>query len=34
MCGDTGPNRDIAIKLIKRLKRIFEPKARITFANK
>ena len=34
MCVDTGPNRDIAIKLIKRLKGIFEPKVRITFANK
>ena len=30
----TGPNQDIAIKLIKRLKGIFEPKLGITFQNK
>ena len=30
----TGPNQDIAIKLIKRMKGLFEPKLGITFANK
>ena len=34
MCIVTGPNIDIAIKLIKRFKGIFEPKLRITFDNK
>lgn len=34
MCIVTGPNIDIAIKLIKRLKIIFETKLGITFANK
>ena len=30
----TGPNIDIAIKLIKRLKAIFEPKLNIIFQDK
>ena len=30
----TGPNQDIAIKLIKRMKGLFEPKLGITFASK
>ena len=30
----TGPNQDLAIKLIKRLKNIFEPKLGIVFQNK
>jgi late competence protein required for DNA uptake (superfamily II DNA/RNA helicase) len=34
MCIVTGPNIDIAIKLIKRLKSIFEPKLNIIFDNK
>ena len=34
MCIITGPNQDIAIKLIKRMKGLFEHKLRITFANK
>ena len=34
ICIVTGPNQDIAIKLIKRLKGIFEPKLGITFQNK
>ena len=33
MCIVTGPNQDIAIKLIKRIKGLFEP-LNITFANK
>jgi hypothetical protein len=34
MCIVTGPNQDIAIKLIKRMKVLFEPKLGVTFANK
>lgn len=34
MCIVTGPNIDIAIKLIKRLKGIFEPRFGITFTSK
>jgi hypothetical protein len=34
MCIVTGPNIDIAIKLIKRKKGFFEPKLGLTFANK
>ena len=34
MCIVTGPNIDIAIKLIKRMKGLFEPKLGLTFANK
>ena len=34
ICIVTGPNIDIAIKLIKRLKALFEEKHRITFNNK
>ena len=34
MCIVTGPNQDIAIKLIKRLNGLFEHKLVITFANK
>jgi hypothetical protein len=34
MCIVTGPNQDIAIKLIKRMKGLFESKLGITFANK
>jgi hypothetical protein len=34
MCIVTGPNIDIAIKLIKRMKSLFEPKLGLTFANK
>jgi Terminase RNaseH-like domain len=34
MCIVTGPNQDIAIKLIKRMKGLFEHKLRVTFANK
>jgi hypothetical protein len=34
ICIVTGPNQDIAIKLIKRLKEIFEPKLGIRFTNK
>ena len=30
----TGPNQDLAIKLIKRLKAIFEHKIGLTFQNK
>jgi hypothetical protein len=34
MCIVTGPNQDIAIKLIKRMKGLFDSKLGITFANK
>ena len=34
ICIVTGPNQDLAIKLIKRLKGIFEPKLGIVFQNK
>jgi hypothetical protein len=34
MCIVTGPNIEIAIKLIKRMKALFEPKLRITFDSK
>jgi hypothetical protein len=34
MCIVTGPNQDIAIKLIRRMKGLFEPKLRITFDSK
>jgi hypothetical protein len=34
MCIVTGPNQDIPIKLIKRMKGLFEPRLGITFANK
>jgi len=34
MCIVTGPNIDIAIKLIKRTKSLFERKLGLTFANK
>jgi hypothetical protein len=34
MCIVTGPNIDIAIKLIKRMKGLFEPKLRVTFDSK
>jgi Terminase RNaseH-like domain len=34
MCIVTGPNIDIAIKLIKRMKGLFEPKLGVTFDNK
>jgi hypothetical protein len=34
MCIVTGPNIDIAIKIIKRMKGLFEPKLGLTFANK
>ena len=34
MCIVTGPNQDIAIKLIKRIKRLFESKLGITFDTK
>ena len=34
MCIVTGPNIEMAIKLIKRLKGIFEPKLSLTFSNK
>ena len=34
MCIVTGPNIDLAIKLIRRLKNIFEPKLGLTFSNK
>ncbi|MDQ5868957.1 MAG: hypothetical protein M3530_04425 [Thermoproteota archaeon] len=34
MCIVTGPNIDIATKLIKRLKTIFEPKLGLTFSDK
>jgi hypothetical protein len=34
MCIVTGPNIDIAIKLIKRMKGLFERKIGLTFANK
>ena len=34
MCIVTGPNMDMAIKLIRRLKNIFEPKLGIYFDNK
>jgi hypothetical protein len=34
MCIVTGPNQDIAIKLIKRMKGLIEHKLGVTFANK
>jgi hypothetical protein len=34
MCIVTGPNIDIAIKLIKRMKTLFEPKLHVTFDSK
>jgi hypothetical protein len=34
MCIVTGPNIDIAIKLIKRMKGLFEPKLGVTFDTK
>jgi hypothetical protein len=34
MCIVTGPNQDIAIKLIKRMKGLFEPKIGVSFSNK
>jgi hypothetical protein len=34
MCIVTGPNIDIAIKLIKRMKSLFEQKLGLTFTNK
>lgn len=34
MCIVTGPNIDIAIKLIKRIKGLFEPKLHVTFDSK
>ena len=34
MCIVTGPNIDIAIKLIKRMKGLFEPKLGVTFDSK
>ena len=34
MCIVTGPNIDLAIKLIKRMKNIFETKLGLTFQNK
>lgn len=34
MCIVTGPNIDISINLIKRMKAIFEQKQKVTFANK
>ena len=34
MCVVTGPNVDIAIKLVKRMKALFEPKFGITFDTK
>jgi hypothetical protein len=34
MCIVTGPNIDITIKLIKRMKELFEPKLRVTFDSK
>src|SRR5437667_1833195 len=34
MCIVTGPNIDIAIKLIKRMKGLFEPKLGVTFGSK
>jgi hypothetical protein len=34
MCIVTGPNIDIAIKLIKRMKALFEPKLHVTFDSK
>ena len=34
MCIVTGPNIEMAIKLIKRMKGIFEPKLGLTFSNK
>jgi hypothetical protein len=34
MCIVTEPNQDISIKLIKRMKGLFEYKLGITFANK
>lgn len=34
MCIVTGPNIDISIKLLKRMKALFEQKQKVTFANK
>jgi hypothetical protein len=34
MCIVTGPNIDIAIKLIKRMKALFEPRLHVTFDSK
>ncbi|MFL6341665.1 MAG: DEAD/DEAH box helicase family protein [Nitrososphaeraceae archaeon] len=34
MCIVTGPNIDVAIKLIKRMKALFEPKLHVTFDSK
>ena len=34
MCIVTGPNQDVAIKLVKRMEGLFEPKLGVTFANK
>jgi hypothetical protein len=34
MCIVTGPNIDIVIKLIKRMKALFEPKLHVTFESK
>jgi hypothetical protein len=34
MCTVTGPNQNIAIKLTKRMKGLFEPRLGITFADK
>jgi hypothetical protein len=34
MCIVTGPNQEMAIKLIKRMKVLFEEKLGITFVNK
>ena len=34
MCIVTGPNIDIAIKLSKRMKALFEPKLHVTFDSK
>ena len=34
MCVVTGPNIDIAIKLIKRMKALFEPRLHVTFDSK
>ena len=34
MCIVTGPNQELAIKLIKRMKGLFEHRLGITFANK
>jgi hypothetical protein len=34
MCIVTGPNQELAIKIMKRMKGLFEPKLGVTFANK